>query len=320
MRAGAHALTLLAVPLNVHVLTALAEEPKALIDLRRAVGSPPQTTMRKHMRELTRLGIVERRRQADFPGTVDFELGSSGQDLLWVVSTLQTWLDQAPEGPLQLGGIAARSAIKALTEGWSSSIIRALAARPLTLTELDRVIVALSYPSLERRLGAMRLAGQIEPSPSMRRGTPYATTTWLQHAMAPLAAAIRWEAAHMRQTAPAIAAQDVEAIFLLAVPLLHLDPDLSGSCRIAVELRGSKGPTLAGVTVEVQEGRISSCLARVQGRSEAWAVGSPGRWLAAVIENDTGGLEIGGEGSLANAVVEGLNQALFAPAAGREKA
>ncbi len=40
-------------------------------------------------------------------------------------------------------------------------MLRALAAGSLSLTELDRLIGALSYPSLERRLVAMRLAGLV---------------------------------------------------------------------------------------------------------------------------------------------------------------
>ena len=61
--------------------------------------------------------------------------------------------DNAPEGPLALGSSTAKSAIKALVEGWGTNMIRALAARPLSLTELNGLISGLSYPSLERRLG-----------------------------------------------------------------------------------------------------------------------------------------------------------------------
>jgi hypothetical protein len=45
-RAGAVALSLLSAPLNVHLLQALEDGSLPLIDLRRAVGSPPQRSMR----------------------------------------------------------------------------------------------------------------------------------------------------------------------------------------------------------------------------------------------------------------------------------
>ena len=55
-RAGAVSLSLLSAPLNVHLLRALEEGPLALIDLRRAVGSPPQSTMRVYSRTLVEIG------------------------------------------------------------------------------------------------------------------------------------------------------------------------------------------------------------------------------------------------------------------------
>lgn len=311
MRAGAQALTLLSVPLNVHVLKALSEEPKSLIDLRRAVGSPPQTTMRVHMRTLTELGVLERRRQNDFPGSVEYELGRPGRELLAVADVVQTWLAAGPEGPLALGSVAAKSSLKALVDGWSTTIVRAIAGRPLTLTELSRLISSVSYPSLERRLGGMRMAGQIQAAPGDHRGTPYEATAWLRHAVAPLATAARWEREHLGDTAPAISPMDTEAAFLLAVPLLRLDSNLSGFCRLAVELRAGGENRLAGVLVGVKQGRIASCVARLQGEAAGWASGSTPAWLRALIERDTDRIEVGGDCDLALALLDGLHGTLF---------
>jgi DNA-binding HxlR family transcriptional regulator len=298
--------------LNVQVLQALAEEPMPLMDLRRAVGSPPQTTMRGHLRALTEIGVLERRRQNDFPGTVDYELSGPGRELLGVAGVLEAWLADSPEGAISLGNGAAKGAIKALVEGWSSTIIRALAARPLSLTELNRLISGLNYPSLERRLGALRLAGQIEACPGEGRSTPYAVTDWLRRAIAPLAVAARWERRHIPTAAAPIARIDVEATFLLAVPVLSLATDMSGSCRLAVELRNGRGdPHLAGVLVEVREGSVAACIARLQGEADAWVSGSTFTWLQAVIEANTDRFEIGGDCDLAAALFEGLHATLF---------
>ena len=312
VRAGAQALSMLAVPLNVHVLTALEEGPKPLIDLRRAVGSPPQTTMRGHLRALTEVGVLERHRRNDFPGPVDYRLARPGNELLAVAEILQRWLAASPEGPLPLGTVAAKSAIKALVDGWSSNIVRALAARPLSLTELNRLISGINYPSLERRLGAMRLAGQIEARPGQSRGTPYAATDWLRQAIAPIAVAARWEREHAATKTSAIGRIDTEAVFLLAVPLLRLAGDLSGSCRLAVEVPNGGGDfNLAGVLVGVREGHIASCVSRLEGDAGAWASGSASAWLGAVIEQDTDRLEVGGDCELATAILDGLHGALF---------
>lgn len=308
---------MLAVPLNVHALQALAEEPRPLVDLRRAMGSPPQTTMRGHLRALTEAGIVERRRQPEFPSSVDYELGRSGQELLGVAKVLQAWLFEAPDGPLLLGSIGARSAIKALVEGWSSAVVRALAAKPLALTELSRLITDLSYPSLERRLSGMRLAGQIEPCPGSGRSRPYRVTEWLRHAVAPLAAAARWERRHLaEQTAP-IRRMDIEAAFLLAVPLVRLDEERSGTLRLAVELR-SRGSEvrLVGMQARIRAGVAVSCVTRFEGQVDSWASGSASDWLEALGSSASRRLEFGGDPDLAAEVVDGL-RGTFLPAGQR---
>jgi DNA-binding HxlR family transcriptional regulator len=311
VRVGAQALSILAVPLNYPVLSALEEGPKSLMDLRRAAGTPPQTTMRGHLRSLSEAGIVERRRQSDFPGSVDLELTKPGQELLDVSRVLGGWLLQAPDGPLQLGGPSAKSAIKALLDGWSSGIVRVLAAKPHALTELSRVITGLSYPSLERRLGAMRLAGLIEPCPSTGRGTPYRVTDWLRRAIAPISTAARWERAYLPgETAP-IRRLDIEATFLLVLPRLPLSSAYNGECRLAVEMRNGDGELrLAGVMARVRDGK-TSCVARLQGDASAWLSGSATDWLRAVFEDDKRGLESGGDCDLASALLAGLQRGLF---------
>lgn len=310
-RSGAQALALLASPLNSLLLTALSEGPKRQSELRDAAGSPAQTTLRSHLKALSDIGAIVKHRRNLFPGNLELEMTAAGKSLLTVAGTVEHWLRQAPEGPLQLGTPAAKSAIKALADGWSTTILRALAARPLSLTELDHIIASLSYPSLERRLGAMRLADQVEALPTNDRGTPYAVTRWLRQGMAPLTAAARWERRNLEGEAPPITRIDTEAAFLLTVPLLELPEDLSGSCRMAVEIPNGSNPHLAGVMIEVSEGRIASCATRLHGTSNAWASGSPDAWLAALIDADRDGLELGGDGSLARTFLEGLHQALF---------
>lgn len=310
-RAGTQTLALLSAPINVQVLQALAEEPRSLTDLRRHAGSPPATTMRGRLRTLVETGVLVRRRQSDFPGALDYELTSIGRELLAVVDALRSWLADSPHGPVELGSAAAKGAIKAFVEGWGTSMLRGLAARPLTLTELDRLIAGVSYPSLERRLAAMRLAGQIEPCPSRERGTPYAVTPWLRRAMAPLATAFRWERANVAGHTRPIGQIDAEAAFLLAFPLVRLEPEISGRCRLAIELRAGGEDRVGGVLVEVEEGRVVSCSTRNREAADAWASGSAASWLSAVIEHDPGKLEMGGDCGLAGALVDGLHGTLF---------
>lgn len=305
-RAGAVALSLLSAPLNVHLLQALEDGPMALIDLRRAVGSPPQSTMRVYSRTLVDLGALERQRQAAFPGTVEYGSTDSGKALLGIGAIHEGWLHEAPSGPVSLGSTASKSATKALVEGWSTNIIRALAAKPLSLTDLNRLIPRISYPSLERRLGALRLADLVEPYAGEGRGTPYRATPWLRRAIVPLAAGAWWERRYLADP-PLIGRLDVEAAFLLAIPLVELPAALGGRCRLAVEIQGGSSPVFAGVLINVEDGKVVSCSSRLEGEAEAWASGSAGSWMRRMSGQDSD-LEIGGDSELVREIVDSIRK------------
>lgn len=311
VRAGAQALSLLAVPLNVHVLDALKDEPRSLIDLRRAVGSPPPTTARGYLRELTRTGVVVRGRRNEFPRTVDYELAAPGWDLLTVAEVLEDWLALAPDGALEPGSRPAKSAIKALVDGWAANMMRALAARQLSLTELSGLIAKISYPALERRVTAMRLAGLIEACPGGGRSTPYLVTEWLRRSIAPLAAAMRWERRHVPEASTPMGRRDAEALFLLATPLLQLDADTDGACRLAVEVTNGEERRTGGVTVEVRGGGVTSCVSRLDGESDACVIGRSGAWLDAIVDGDVDRLELRGDFRFARSMAETIHRTLF---------
>jgi DNA-binding HxlR family transcriptional regulator len=300
----------LAAPLNVHLLQALEDGSLPLIDLRRAVGSPPQSTMRVYSRTLVELGTLERQRQPAFPGTVEYATTEAGRSLLGIGQILERWLQEAPVGPISLGTTASKSATKALVEGWSTNIIRALAAKPLSLTDLNRLIPRISYPSLERRLGALRLADLVEPYPGEGRGTPYRATPWLRRAIVPLAAGAWWERRYLAEP-PQIGRLDVEAAFLLAIPLIDLPPEVSGKCRLAVEIQSGSSPVFAGVLICVEDGKVISCSSRLEGEAEGWASGSASNWMRRM-NGEEGDLEIGGDADLVREIVEAIRKSALA--------
>jgi DNA-binding HxlR family transcriptional regulator len=312
-RAGSQALALLAVPINSASLLALAEGPKSLGDLRREIGSPPHTTMRDRLRILAELGVVERRRGTEFPGAVGFELTAAGRDLLGVVALLAGWLESAPGGAREIGSVDAKTAIRALVDGWTPNIVRALAARPLSLTDLDGLIASLNYPALERRLTAMRLLGLVEAVECEGRRTPYRATDWLRRAIAPLAAAAQWEQRCLRGQAPPVTNRDVEAAFLLSMPLLRFPQGLSGSCRVAVEMGKRSLNSLAGAMVEVRGGKVTACTVNLEGIPDGWAHGSIAHWLAAVAKKDNRRLEQGGDGRLVAKLIAAFSEAFKPP-------
>lgn len=307
-RSGTQALILLATPLNASLLRSLAGGARQQSDLLGSTGAPAKTTLRTQLKRLTAAGAIERHRRDRFPGAFEYELTAAGRDLLFVLGLLEEWLEAGEGEPPAIGTRSATAAIKALAEGWSTSVVPTIAARPFSLTELDARIPSLSYPALERRLAALRLNRlvEVDRSASHGRGTPYAATTWLRRAVAPLLAASRWERRHALTRTTSMCASDVEAALLLAAPLLRPPAGASGRVRLGVE---TSDGGLGGVAVEASE-RIVSCTPKLNGNMDAWALGPPGAWPDALIGGDLAGLELGGDYRLARDLLTALGQAL----------
>jgi DNA-binding HxlR family transcriptional regulator len=311
-RAGTAVLSLLTIPLNVHVLRALAGGPLRLSDLRAELGGPAQSTLRGNLSKLVKLGVLARCR-GKRPSILAYELTPFGHDLLLAAEAVEAWLQHAPEGPVALDSATAKVALKALIGGWSSTIVRALAARPLTLTELDKLIDNCTYPALERRLSAMRLAGQVElGSNEGSRGREYTINPWLRHAIGPLSVAARCERRHMANVTAPIGRLDIEAAFLLVAPMIVLDADSNGTCQVAVEAgRGDSGRPWAGAQLTLENGAVTLCVARIEKQPESWVLGPAAAWLDAVIGRDPERLSFGGDADLGRDVVQGLHDVLF---------
>jgi DNA-binding HxlR family transcriptional regulator len=306
-RAGSQALSVLATPLNFLTLRALSERPMRLAELRKATGLPAQTTLRGHLAGLGEIGLLTKRPTRQMPYAVENELTPMGADLLGVAERLERWLQASPDGPISLESGAAKGAVKALVDGWGSTMMGLLAARPLSLTELDSLISGLSYPALERRLSSMRIAGLVEAQPSQGAGTPYGVTDWGRRGVAPLAAASRCERLYLGKASPPVTQLDIEAAFLLATPLAGLPGGAAGLCQLEVEAVAGADP--AGVQVRIEDGQIVSCVSRLEPSPGAYAVGSALTWFSAVSEGETRQLRFGGSRRLAEDLVGGMHAA-----------
>jgi DNA-binding HxlR family transcriptional regulator len=315
-RAGAHLLALLANPVSAQILRAHLERPLRLAELHDQVGWAAHTTLRTAVANLRQIGALRKNKLMGTPYAVETVLTPAGEEMVEVADVLDAWLARAPQGPIAPDNEAAKGAIKALAGGWSSTVMGVLAAKPLTLTELDRLIPEISYPRLERRMTSMRACGLVEPVESESQGTPYAVTDWLRLAVAPLGAATRWERRHL-EGGPPLTSVEVEAGFMLAVSLVPLSESPSGTCALAVErvqgaTRGA-GEVLAGVTVKVENGETVVCMPRLSDTPRTWVKGPAETWFDAVLEGSPGDLHIGGaDTQLAHDLVTGIHTALFA--------
>ncbi len=276
LRTGTEPLILLATTINYLIVKALARRPMSLVDLRQVTGLPAQTTLRGHLSSLVELGVIAKRPATEVPYAVVNELTPAGHGMLRVAEGLEGWLSCAPEGPLSLETGSARGVVKTLAGSWASTMLSALARRPMSLTELDATIPGLSYPALERRLASMRMAGLVEAAPTPRRGTgnPYALTQWGRQGVLPLAVASHWERVHMRRLAPPLTRLDVEAAFMLSVPLVDLPGDVAGRCLLTVEGDPGDGRERTGVEVTVEGGRAAACAAEETCEAGPYASGT----------------------------------------------
>ncbi len=303
-------LSMLARPLNCLVVEALGRRPMRLGELLKELGGPSQSTLRGRLADLVALGAVAKR-GGGMPYAVENQLADAGRDLLQVVEALAAWLSHAPAGPIPLGSVAAKGAIKALVGGWESTMLRVFAARPLSLTQLDRLIAPLSYPALERRLSALRATRLVEPVPNGARA-PYAVSRWGREAVGPISAAARFERIHMSETAARLTPIDIEATFLLATPIAKLPPNTDGFCQLAAATDG-ESQRLAGVNVAIDRGAVVECVARLDPVPRNRALGDAGAWLHAMDFRDPSPLRISGDQDLSHRLVAGVHDALFSP-------
>lgn len=317
VRAGGTVLSLIAGPLSVPILRAHLDGPLRLPDLRERIGGAAQTTLRGQVGNLRAIGALERHVRSGMPYTVENELTEVGRGVLAVATIVEAWLAQAPQGSIPLGSEPAKGAIRALVGAWGSTMLRELAAQPLALTELSSTISELSYPALERRLSAMRAARQVELRTDGGRGAkPYAVTEWTRQAVGPLVAAGRCECEHLSEVTEPLTRIDVEAAFLLAVPLVDLTINYSGSCLLAVDTgsvnEGESRDRLAGVYIEIEEGSVASCVSMLEQEPRTWALGTVSSWVDAILEGRLERLRMGGaDPKLVTALIEGIHASLL---------
>lgn len=243
----------------------------------------------------------------DDPHTL-MRTSSKGEQMLFVAFTLERWLRNCPEGPLAIGAEATR-VFAPLVFGWSATVTHALAREPLTMAELDRAVGILSYEALEEHVEAMEAAGLIE---AVTEGgeTRYRVTDWMREGTAPIAAAARVERHYPEADIAPPDVLDVEAAFQLTLPLLRLPGELSGACRLGVQIPGGP-PLMAGATVQVEGGSVVFSSALLEDEAETFATGSPVDWLDTLVDPSAGRVKAGGDTRLADALLEGLHEAVF---------
>ncbi len=239
------------------------------------------------------------------------EITPSGREAVFIGGVAERWLERAPGGGLEIDGDRAQATLGALIDGWSATIVHALAAAPASRAELEARLEGLPRRALKDRLARMRATGLLATRPGDDEDAPYAPTAWLRAGLGPLLAAARLELRRpLEETVPP-APLDVEAAFALALPLLRLPANASGSCALAVELGAEVAEGPAGVTAQVEKGRVVRVEPGLEEKADAQAAGTAADWLDTVIEPGAKRVRTSGDRLLAGLILNGLHRALF---------
>jgi hypothetical protein len=131
----------------------------------------------------------------------------------------------------------------------------------------------------------------------------------LRRAIGSLTAAAAWERTYL--PGAVVGRIDIEAGFLLGIPLLDLPPGITGTCRLTMQVESDSDPRYAGVALAVVESRITSCVTRLDGDVDAWIAGSPVDWFRWMAGSEDEGIELGGETWVARGVLASLRDVLM---------
>jgi DNA-binding HxlR family transcriptional regulator len=310
VRAATRALSIFTSVLNARVLRAFADGPLNPGELEEKLGWAPQSSLRAAVANLSECGALVR--VAGGHGAPS-ELTPAGRELLPVAAALEHWLQGNPSGPIPLEDPAAQGIVRVLNAAWDSTAVRALAERPQTLIELSARIPDVNYPALKRRLAKLRSTQLVVPVETPD-GAAYAVSDWLRRAVVPLTLAGRWEREHDAGGQP-ISAVEIEAAFLLALPMAVLPARSTGACALAVltsEERTGPKREVAGVALEVKQGAIVSCTTGAASNQPTWALGTVNAWLEALVDGRSDALRVSGaKPRLATGIIKAIHTALF---------
>jgi hypothetical protein len=233
-----------------------------------------------------------------------------GRARLPVADGIELWLLKATGGPLPYEDRRAKQAIELLSEAWGHALVCALAAGP---TEPADAIARCELPprAAKRLLAQLRRTGLVEDVAASDGAKRCAPTEWLRRAVGPLMLAARVENSDRTAGARPVDSLDVEAAMQLAAPLVRLGEEVRGACRLVVRLGPPGRRYPAGVTVEVEEGRIVSCEPGHAADAPAEAVGELGAWFKALIDQRPKRLSFEGDRRFARDLVAAFGKALF---------
>lgn len=299
-RAGCRTVARLADELNVRILRAMVGDP-------RAYTTEEREEARTGLPRVIAAGIPRTK-----PGEPPWGITPSGEDRLPVADALESWLQDAPGGPIAYAGRPAERTIETLADAWGDTVLHALAGPPRTAEELAEQL-DLTVRQLTHLLEPALQTDQIETVTTADGSVAYAPTGWGRRGIAPILLAARAERTNPDPEDAPIQASDFEAALQLTAPLASLPSELSGSCRLVVVLGRDAEPSQAAVMVTIERGKVLESVAGIdaEGEVDATAIGKVSHWFRALIDDRPKRLSFDGDTRLGRQLVKSLGDALF---------
>jgi DNA-binding HxlR family transcriptional regulator len=301
--AGGRVLSLLSDPLNASILRALMSGPLQVSELGELMDATSRTTRFARLRELEQLGVIVRERRAGTPPVAFCRLSPAGLELLQVVRRFANWLAASPTNPSSPDDVRGAQTIKALGLAWETTVLRSLADRPRSLTELASMSPPdVTYHEVRRARESLSEAGLVVSVGSEGRAQPYVLVDWARRAAGCVAASIRWEKSFAGSTA-STGPVDVGTLLLLLLPLVNPPARLSGACMLQIDQPNDFAATVdSGSIVAHPPGQVDIAReSRVSGPADAW--------LAALLDGKADSLAMRGGIHLTTALTNALHDA-----------
>jgi DNA-binding HxlR family transcriptional regulator len=309
----AEVLRLLSAGATGSILMALGEGPLRTKNLTERVSDYAPRTVYRYAGRLAELQVIQREEEAGVPSKVVHALTDEcGQELYDLVNRFaDASMTRLPDGRIDAHAWAA---LRLLAGLWETGMLKELSHGPRSPTELVRGSHGLSYHQVNRRAGLFKSAGLVCEWRGRGRRRCYALTEKTRNAMALVVGIGRWRHHHVVAEGEGMTGPEMATALRASLPLVNLPGHAGKRLKLSVL---SEDPALdeGPLCPEVERDGNVRTGAGPSGAIDGWGRGHVKAWIPAILGGDASKILVGEDEELVDALLRGLHEALWTPAA-----
>jgi DNA-binding HxlR family transcriptional regulator len=310
----AEVLRLLSAGATGSILMALGEGPLRTKNLTERVSDYAPRTVYRYAGRLAELQVIQREEEAGVPSKVVHTLTAEcGQELYDLVNRFaDASMTRLPDGRIDAHAWAA---LRLLADLWETGMLTELSHGPRSPTELVRGGHELSYHQVNRRAGLFKGAGLVCEWQGRGRRRCYALTEKTRNAMALVVGIGRWRHHHVvAEDEEGMTGPEMATVLRASLPLVNLPGHPGKRLKLSVL---SEDPALDEELLwpEVEKDGNVRTGAESSGAIDGWGRGRVKAWIPAILDGDASKILVGEDEQLVDALLRGLHEALWTPAA-----